>query len=252
MPLLISSSQIRTAPSSRRRSGRFARLKSGSRVRSKLLCVIVGLAAGLTLAQARAARRCTSTEACLRVIQQAQPDMRTMTAAFVQVKHVGLLDEPLVSSGRFVFKRPDNILLKMEQPQLLSVTITGREVHIPNLPERERRGLGMAPMASMFTQLNVVFTGSMQALEQGFEVAAVEDDAAIQVTLVPRQESWKRMFRSIQLRFAGPQLLVHNIRLDDALGDNLEITLSDVHYNVDIPDTTFDAATPRADDSEHK
>ncbi|MGD0948105.1 MAG: outer membrane lipoprotein carrier protein LolA [Candidatus Binatia bacterium] len=221
-------------------------------MRSKLLCVIAGLAAGLTLGQASAVRRCTSTEACLRLIQQAQPDMRTMTAAYIQVKHVSLLDEPLVSSGRFIFKRPDRILLKMEQPQPLTVTITGREVHIPNLPERERQALGMAPIAAMFTQLSAVFTGSMQALEQGFEAAAVEDDSAIYVTLVPRQESWKRMFRSIQLRFAGPQLFVQKIRLDDALGDNLEITLSDVHYNIDIPDATFDVAAPQAERSEHK
>jgi outer membrane lipoprotein-sorting protein len=221
-------------------------------VRSNLLCVIAGLAAGLTFGQARAVRRCTSTEACLLVIQQAQRDMRTMTAAYVQVKHVSLLDEPLVSSGRFIFKRPDRILLKMEQPQPLTVTITGREVHIPNLPARERQALGMAPMAAMFTQLSAVFTGSMRALEQGFEVAAVEDDSAIQVTLVPRQESWKRMFRSIQLRFAGPQLFVQKIRLDDALGDNLEITLSDVRYDIDIPDAAFDVAAPPAEGSEHK
>jgi outer membrane lipoprotein-sorting protein len=221
-------------------------------VRSKLLCVVAGLAAGLTLGPARAVGRCASTEACLQVIQQTQPDIRTMTAAFVQVKHVSLLDEPLVSSGRFAFKRPDRILLKMEQPQPLTVTIAGREVHIPNLPKRERQALGMAPMASMFTQLGAVFTGSMQALEQGFEVAAVEEDSAIQVALVPRQERWKRMFRSIQLRFTGPQLLVQKIRLDEALGDNLEITLSDVRYNVDIPDATFAVATPQAEGSGHE
>ena len=175
-----------------------------------------------------------------------------MTAAFVQVKHVSLLDEPLVSSGRFIFRRPDRILLKIEQPQPLTVTITGRDVHIPNLPERERQALGMAPMAAMFTQLSAIFTGSMQALEQGFEVAAAEDDSAIQVNLVPRQESWKRMFRSIQLRFAGPELFVQKIRLDDALGDSLEITLSDVQQNIDIPDAMFDIATPQAEGSEHK
>ena len=221
-------------------------------VRNKLLWVIAGVAAGLTLGQGGAAARCTSTETCLRVIQQAQQDMRTMAAAFVQVKHVSLLDEPLVSSGRFMFKRPDRILLTLQEPQPLTVTIKGRDVHIPNLPERDRQGLGMAPMAAMFTQLSAIFTGAMQALEQGFEVSAAEDGAAIQVNLVPRQESWKRMFHSIQLRFAGPGLLAQKIRLDDALGDSLEITLSDVRRNVDIPDAMFDIGTPRAESSGQK
>ena len=221
-------------------------------MRDKLFCVLASLAVGLFSGQARGVARCASTEACLRLIQQAQQDTRTMAAEFVQVKHVSLLDEPLVSTGRVIFRRPDRMLLKIEQPQPLTVTIQGRDVQIPNLPERERQALGMAPMAAMFTQLNAIFTGSMQALEQEFEVVAAEEDLAIQVDLVPRQAAWKRMFRSIHLRFAGPELAAQKIRLDDALGDSLEITLRDVQRNIDIPDSMFDLATPRADTSGQK
>src|SRR5262245_636016 len=96
---------------------------------------------------------CMSTEDCLRVIEQAQHGTQTVSAEFVQVKHVTLLDEPLVSTGRFVFKRPDRVLLRVETPQAATVAINGRDVRIPNLPERDRQALAMTPVAAMFTQL---------------------------------------------------------------------------------------------------
>jgi len=220
-------------------------------VKSTLPCLIAALLA-LCVGRAHAIARCASTETCLRLIQQAQQDLRTMAADFVQVKHVSLLDEPLVSSGRFLFRMPDRILLKIEQPQPLTVTIRGHDIQIPNLPERERQALSMAPTAAMFTQLGAIFSGSIQALSQGFEVTAAEDDSAIQVHLVPRQEAWKRMLRSIHLRFAGPELLAEKIRLDDALGDSLEITLRNVQRNIDLSDSLFEIKTPHPDGSDRK
>ncbi len=188
----------------------------------------------------RARARCASTEECLRTIERAQQETYTISAEFVQVKHLSLLDEPLVSSGRFVFKRPDGILLKIEQPQAATVVIKGQDVHIPNLPERERQAMSMAPIAAMFSQLGAIFSGSTQALQTGFEVTADEDDATIHVKLVPRKPEWKRMFRTIDLQFFGPEYFARQIRLEDALGDTLEITLRALQRNIDVPDATFD------------
>jgi outer membrane lipoprotein-sorting protein len=218
----------------------------------RLLGVTAVVLAGLMLDCGRAVARCASTDACLQEIQHAQQEMRTLSADFVQVKCVSLLNEPLVSSGHLIFKRPDRILLKIEQPQPLTVVIKGRDVRIPNLPERERQSLTMAPTVAMFTQLAAIFTGSKQALEEGFEVTAVEDDTAIQVKLVPRNESWRRMYRDIQLRFAGPERFAQQLRLDDGLGDSLEITLRNVQRNIDIPDSIFDGDAPPEQGSEPK
>jgi outer membrane lipoprotein carrier protein len=197
------------------------------------------LLAALSLAAAPALGRCTSTDACLQAIEAAQRETRTISAEFTQIKHVSLLDEPLTSSGRMVFKRPDHILLQIERPQAVRVVINGQDIHIPNLPESERQGLSMAPMAAMFTQLGAMFTGSSQALRAGFDVTAREDNDGVQLHLVPREAAWQRMFRSVDVRFAGPDLLVHSIGLEDGLGDSLEISLRNVQRNAEVPDATF-------------
>ncbi len=198
----------------------------------------VALLASL-LAAASDAAPCASTETCLRAIEAAQRETRSLSADFVQVKHVSLLDEPLESRGRFLFARPDRIRLDIEAPQRATVIIDGANVHIPGLSEADRKALAMTPMATMFGQLGAVFAGSTSALEGNFDVTARADGAAIQMQLVPRAEQWRRMFRSLSIRFAGDELTAETITLDDALGDSLTVTLSNARRNVEVPASAF-------------
>ena len=133
---------------------------------------------------------CTSTADCLQAIEQAQQNTRTVVAEFVQVKHVSLLDEPLVSRGRFAFKRPDRVRLSIATPQPATVVINGRDVHIPGITERDRAAFAMTPMAALFTQLGAIFAGSMQTLQESFQVSARAADSGIEMRLQPRQAAW--------------------------------------------------------------
>ena len=102
----------------------------------------------------------------------------------------------------------------------------------------------MAPVATMFTQLGAIFTGAVQGLQDSFEVNAHSDDGGIAVKLRPRQAAWQRLYRSIELQFAGPELATQHIGLEDGLGDHLEITMRNVQRNVAIPDAMFDVPKP--------
>lgn len=201
--------------------------------------LIAGVLVAWTSLAVPAYGACSSTDTCLQAIEAAQRDTRTITAEFTQIKRVSLLDEPLTSSGRMVFKRPDHVLLEIQQPQQTRVVIAGADIHIPNLPESERQGLSMAPMATMFTQLGAIFTGATSELRAGFEVTARAAGDGVDVHLVPRDAAWQRLFRTVDVRFAGPDLLVRSIGLADGLGDSLEITLRNVQRNTEVPDATF-------------
>ena len=208
--------------------------------RCGVAAVLIAVAVSLLAVAASASwAACATTAACLQRIEAAQRQTRTLTARFVQTKHLSLLDEPLVSTGRLVFKAPDQVLWQVETPQAATVLIRGREVHIPNLPERDRQALAMAPVGNMFAELGRLFAGSLQGLEASFAADASDEGDAVRVTLVPRKESWQRAFRVMTIRFAEPELLARDIQLEDALGDRLQITLSNVVRNGDVPDSIF-------------
>jgi outer membrane lipoprotein-sorting protein len=194
----------------------------------------------LAAVPARAA--CDSTDSCLQAIDAAQADTSSISARFTQTKHLSLLDEPLVSTGRFMFRRPDRMRLDIASPRAATIVINGSQISIPGIPGRDTEQLAMTPMASMFSELGAMFGGSTTALRRHFQVAAAPADGAIEVTLTPTVRAWQRLFRTIQLRFAEPDLVLSSMRLDDALGDRLEIVMSDVQRNPDLPDSLFTIA----------
>ena len=195
-----------------------------------LVCALVSPAAGAP---------CDSTDACLKVLGAAQASTQSIDARFVQTKHLSLLDEPLVSTGRFRFRRPDHVRLDVETPHPSTILIAGRSVTIPGLPATEQRAVAESPMAAMFTELGAVFAGNLDHAPAHFTIVARGEGDAIEVTLTPTAADFQRLFRTIALRFAGPDTMVTSMRLDDALGDRLEVELRDVKRNVELPDALF-------------
>lgn len=182
--------------------------------------------------------RCQTTSDCLGAIQEACRDLSTLTARLVQTKHLSLLDEPLISTGRLAFKRPDRLLLQMESPRPLRIAMNGSRLVIPELGPEANAALDGAPPA-VLSRLQAIFAGDISTLEESFEIRASEDDAGIAVELEPRDPRMFNTVRSMELRFERPTLLLHTIRVSNALGDMLEIVLSDIRRNPALPDLTF-------------
>jgi len=199
----------------------------------RIVCAATVLAAALWTVPALAA--CAPTPECLEEIEQAHRDTRTLTARFVQTKHLTLLDAPLVSRGRFALKRPDRLLWRVEDPEPLSVVIDGGELRVPG----GRPAMTGAPVAAVAGWLGSMFAGDVRSLERAFDVSAREDEGAVEVQLRPREAAWRRFFTVAELRFARPALTLAAIRLRDALGDSVEIELHDVRRNDEVPDSTF-------------
>ena len=197
------------------------------------------LAATVVLGAVRcaAATVCDSTDACLQVIAATQGATRSLSARFRQTKYVSLLAEPLVSTGRFAFKQPDQILWQLDEPRV-TVRIDRQGVHLPDVPGVAEEAAALAPFSDVMRQLSGMFTGSLGTVQNHFTVQAHADEATIRVHLVPRDEQWQRMLRSLDVAFAIPDGVVKTMRLDEALGDHLEIEFSEIHRN----DTVADAA----------
>jgi hypothetical protein len=199
---------------------------------------LIGLATALLATGApRAWAACDDTDACLRAVERSQRSTRALSARFRQTKHLSLLAEPLVSTGRFAFRQPDQILWQLDEPRL-TVRIDRQGIHLPDLPDAAAEVAAVTPFSNVLRELSGVFTGSLSAVRTSFEVRAEGDATAIRVHLVPRSAQWQRMVRSIDVSFAQPDLVVQAMRLDESLGDHLEIVFSDIHRN----DTVAEAA----------
>jgi outer membrane lipoprotein-sorting protein len=185
---------------------------------------------------------CESTDACVRAIAASQRETRTLAARFEQTKHLSLMSEPLVSRGQFAFKAPDQVLWQIDEPKV-TVRIDQHGVHLPDLPNAEAEMAALGPLGEMMRELTGLFTGSLGSVQKSFDVTATGDAAAIRLRLVARSSRGPQMFRSIDLTFAAPALVIDTIHIDEDLGDSLEIVFSDVHRNDAVADAAISAAS---------
>lgn len=181
------------------------------------------------------AAECDSTDACLKLLEAAQSETRSLRADFRQVKHVALLEEPLESAGTFLFEAPDHVVVTITSPEPAAITIDGNEIRAPGLSDEESRALAMAPVAGTFARLGAILRGDLERLRETFEIEAHERDGSIEVVMKPRTAELRKSFERIDLRFEGPDRVIRRIGIADAFGDHLEITLDHVRRNVEVP-----------------
>jgi outer membrane lipoprotein-sorting protein len=178
---------------------------------------------------------CETAAACRRAIEASQRDTRTFSARFVQTKHLSLMSEPLVSTGRFAL-RPGEVLWVLDEPRV-RVRIDRDGVHVPTMGAAEQADL--APFGALFRELAAVFTGSWDRLEDSFAVSVTPEEHAVRVRLTPRSAEWQRVFHAMDLSFTTPTLVLSAIRLEESLGDSLEIQFSDIHRNDAVAAAAF-------------
>lgn len=208
------------------------------------VCRAVTLVAVAAVCRSAAAVSCAGTDACLQVIEASQHGTRALSARFEQTKHLSLLAEPLVTRGQFAFRHPDQFVWHVDEPPI-TVRIDRDGIHLPDHPGAKDEMASLAPFSAMMRQLSGLFTGSLTAVRDTFEVTAAPDGDGIRVHLVPRESQLQHMFRSIDMSFVPPQWVVTRIHFEEALGDSLDIAFSDIHRNDDTASAALDATPSR-------
>lgn len=207
------------------------------RASARLCCaaalgLALGLVAGpdpLALASGESASApdagCGSPQQCFARMAEAQRGVSRIHAAFRQTKHVALLAEPLVSTGRFSFERPDRVRWEMVTPEPLVIEISGGALRAG--PPGAVADVDGGPAVGLFRDLGGLFTGAADyAGEQRFALSA--GGSPWSVVLTPRDPSVARVIGAIDVTLdpttGGPR----RVAIAERSGDRTEIELLDV------------------------
>lgn len=179
-----------------------------------------------------------SDSACVADIARANGDLRSFTARIRQTKRLALLAEPLASSGRVAFERPDRIAWEIDGATPMRVILDGERIWIPGMSGAEDAGTAFGP-SRLVRRLGALFSGDLDAVGDTFHVTATCAAQRADVSLRPRTPELATAVSSLTLALAGPHLLVRRISMTNGVGDSLEIELTDVKRNVAIPSSLF-------------
>ncbi|GAO42081.1 hypothetical protein FPE01S_01_10940 [Flavihumibacter petaseus NBRC 106054] len=160
-------------------------------------------------------------------------------ADFVQEKNLSLLEEKIVSKGKFWFRRENLVRMEYQQPFQYLMIINGNLVHIK---DGQKENTVSVKSNRLFQKINTITIDCVRgtALQNGdFQSKVFDGQQYFLLELVPVSKELKDLFAKILLYLDRKDYSVQRIDMVENGGDNTLITFNQKEVNVQIPDAVF-------------
>ena len=174
-------------------------------------------------------------------IRGASRNVRTIEASFVQSRSLSILARPIVSRGKFAFRRPADLRWEYQSP--IESVIIVRKGDVGRYVRRD--GRLVADSASRMDALSAVF-GEIQhwlagefASSRIFRAELVRAGERTTIVLVPIDAAMRGLIDGVRLDLGGEPGTVTSIVIDEGAEGSTRIDFTDVRINGDVGDDRF-------------
>lgn len=175
-------------------------------------------------------------------LRDASRRITSVEARFVQKKTLPMLSRPFVSEGKFFFQAPGSLRWEYDRPVRSVLIMNGgavkRFIRDPG-GWREETGASL-------TAMRVILEEIVNWQQGRFDVnprfrASLSSGPEPRVTLVPREPSWGKMIRRIELTFSREQAgVMKGVRVVEDERSFTELDFIQVRINRSLPASLFE------------
>ena len=169
-----------------------------------------------------------------------QRTMRSVRARFTETTSSSLLVNPIVAHGTLVAATPARVKMVYTDPEPKTITIDGKSLLVEwtGRGQRERVDIG-----EVQKRVDQYFThASVDQLRSMLQINAVADAAlphADRIEMVPKRKQIRQGLDRLELWIDRDRLVLVQMRMTFAGGDQKTIALDDIVVNVPVADDTF-------------
>ena len=189
----------------------------------------------------------TNPPISLEQISGATSQARTIFTRFVQERHLSLFNGPLRSEGFLCFEKPGRIRWETTAPYKSILVSDGSGVaQFEWTDEKWTKldlGLGDA-LQNVVSQIAGVMDGRFASDQRSYSVTVTNAANVIVITLVPKNESMRKMMAAIEVHLASDLKGTRRVVLRENGGDYTDIRFSEQVVNQELPAKTFDRSAP--------
>jgi outer membrane lipoprotein-sorting protein len=174
-------------------------------------------------------------------IRAAADQVNSISAKFVQEKHLPILARPLVSRGVFYFRKPDSLRWEYRQPVrniLLMNKGTLRRFRMSGEGLKEEAGASLQAMQFVMAEITHWFQGRFD--ESRMFTARL--DAGRKIVLLPKDSALAKVIQKIELRLADRPGVIQSVTIYEGSDSFTRIIFDNPSLNGDIPDALFRSA----------
>jgi outer membrane lipoprotein-sorting protein len=180
----------------------------------------------------------------------AQTNVKTWTADFLQTRSLKSLTQPLIAKGHVWFAAPNRFRWELGNPaQTIAVRATNEMLVIyPRLKRVERfplSGVQAGPWKDALALLEAGFPRDAEQLESQYNILdQVVQDPVVKLVLQPKSAAARRMMPQIQIEFDRRDLALHATELQFADGSILRNDFSNAVLNPPVTAEQFAPTIP--------
>jgi outer membrane lipoprotein carrier protein len=163
----------------------------------------------------------------------------TLTCSFVQEKHLEMLEEVLVSRGKFLFKQENSVRWEYTEPIRYTILIHHGKFTIDNDGKVSQFNTDSNPM---FREINKMIITAIRGDFVGntdFAPSYFENSTQYKVRLIPSAEQVRNMIEGISIYFDKVTLQVVKVIFSEPGGDYTSIGFFNILTNIEIQDSQF-------------
>jgi outer membrane lipoprotein carrier protein len=174
-------------------------------------------------------------------LREASGRITSIEARFVQKKTLPMLAKPFVSEGRFLYQTPGQLRWEYDRPVRSVLLMNGGTIK-RYLREpagwREETGASLTAMRVVMEEIANWQQGRFDA-NPHFQ-ATLTTDPETRVTLVPKEASWGKMIRRIELTLSREQAgVMKGVRIVEDERSFTDLSFSQVRINRPLPGSLF-------------
>ena len=174
------------------------------------------------------------------IVDRASAQLKTMQCDFVQTKHLKLLNDRMVSTGKMFYQQHDKLRWEYVSPYKYTFIMNGQQVLLKNSGHRDLIDVNQNKAFKSIAQIMLSsVVGKCLTNTKDFRSSIAIGGSEYVATLQPLKKDLKSMFEKIVLHFDKQRLLVTKVELLEKKGDRTVIELKNIVTNASIPTNTF-------------
>jgi len=190
----------------------------------------------------------TSLEKVLKEISARQKKVSTLEADFVQEKELALLAKPEISSGTFLYSKPNNVLWTYTQPKPVTMLIAKgmMTTYYPQLQKAEKVEVKRFE-AQIFKYMGAA-SGAIDELGKYFDFRFVENrkEPVYTLELTPKTKTVAKRVKRIKIWIDRTSFLTTRFEYVEGDGDLTRYTFKNLKVNQPIQASRFTLSLPAA------
>ena len=162
----------------------------------------------------------TDIEPFRRQLADENKKITTIECDFIQYKHLVIMNEPLVSSGKFYVMPNDRVCLDYSSPSPYLILLSGQKVQITTNGKSNVYDMSSYQMVTvMKSMLSSCLTGDFSGAGRDYRMSVSEDKTIFHVEIEPLNKKIKKYLQKIEVAFDKKDLSINQLIVREPSGD---------------------------------